>query len=85
MDRAPSSRTDMRAADWTVAIDCAVVLKKFRAIKRVTQAEAAKWYGVSERSWRRWEASGRVPLPVMKRVREYARRHPHGKLIHDSF
>ena len=71
--------------DAFTGIACDVVLQKFRAIRGFTQAQAAEWFGVSERTWRRWENTGIVPVPVMKRVRDYARHHPRGKLIHHSF
>lgn len=34
-----------------------------------TQAQAARWYGVSVRTWRRWERDEiRVPARVLKRL-----------------
>lgn len=59
-------------------------LRKFRAIRNFTQAQAAAWYGVSERTWRRWENTGIAPEPVIKRIVSYARRHPLGHHITDS-
>lgn len=54
--------------------DPSATLRRFRAVRDFTQAEAAKWYGVSERSWRRWENTGTAPTPLMKRIAEYGRR-----------
>lgn len=54
-------------------------LYRWRMDKRVAsggtgwyQKDAAAWYGVSERQWRRWE-NGEVPIPttVVKRLAEY--------------
>ena len=54
-------------------------LYEWRMTKRVAvqgtawyQKDAAKWYGVSERQWRRWE-NGEVPIPVavVLRIAEY--------------
>jgi hypothetical protein len=54
-------------------------LYRWRMDKRVAslgvgwyQKDAAAWYGVSERQWRRWE-NGEVPIPttVVKRIAEY--------------
>lgn len=34
-----------------------------------TQADAAKWWGCSERTWRRYETGpGRPPLALIKRI-----------------
>lgn len=35
-----------------------------------TQAYAARWYGVSERTWRRYEYRSVVPLHVSERITE---------------
>lgn len=48
----------------------------FRAVKRWTQAQAAAWYGVSERTWRRYEGVG-APLPVLTRIAAFAKRGGH--------
>jgi transcriptional regulator with XRE-family HTH domain len=40
----------------------------FRKLKRWTQKEAAEWYGVSERTWRRYETGEIVCLPLLKRI-----------------
>lgn len=46
-------------------------LRYFReVVMRWTQAQAAQWYGVSLRSWRRWEHQPNVPQPVTTRVAE---------------
>lgn len=54
-------------------------LYDWRMTKRVAvagtawyQKDAAAWYGVSERQWRRWE-NGEVPIPttVVRRIAEY--------------
>jgi transcriptional regulator with XRE-family HTH domain len=41
-------------------------LRAWRARRGFTQARAAAWYGVSERSWRRYEA-GHIPPHVHRR------------------
>lgn len=50
------------------------VLRKFRELRAFTQAQAAAWYGVTERTWRRWENTGIAPVPVMRRIGEYGKR-----------
>lgn len=67
-----------------VGAERGAVLRKFRALRNFTQRQAAEWYGVTERTWRRWENTGVAPLPVIKRIRSYARRHPLGHYITDS-
>ena len=37
-----------------------------------SQKMAAAWYGCSERTWRRWENSGVVPLRVVKTIVRYS-------------
>lgn len=44
-------------------------VREWRERRHWTQAEAARWYGVSDRTWRRWETGEtRVPAPVLKRI-----------------
>lgn len=44
-------------------------VKAFRDARDWTQAEAASWYGVSVRTWRRYERNEtRVPAPLLKRL-----------------
>lgn len=44
---------------------------------RRTQAAAAAWYGVHERSWRRWEnAERRIPQPLVHRIQSTPSRRP---------
>lgn len=46
------------------------LLLTFRERRGFTQRQAARWYGVTERSWRRWEnGEVRTPRPVVRRVR----------------
>jgi hypothetical protein len=45
----------------------------FRLAKSWTQEQAAAWYGVSERTWRRWEATG-APQHVLNRIAQVAKR-----------
>lgn len=48
----------------------------FRNGRGWSQAEAADWWGCSERQWRRYETGeSRVPSPLLKRI---ARRRPPG-------
>lgn len=45
------------------------LVKLFRQNRDWTQAEAAEWYGCSERSWRRYETGERnVPQPLLNRI-----------------
>lgn len=37
-----------------------------------SQAQAAAWYGCGERTWRRWEGTAIVPLPVLNAVLRYS-------------
>lgn len=42
---------------------------RFRASRGWTQAQAAKWWGVSVRSWRRWETGASpIPTPLAARI-----------------
>lgn len=50
-----------------------VIVRNFRIWRNWTQAIAADWYGVTERTWRRWEQDG-APKPVLKRIEQYAKR-----------
>lgn len=36
-----------------------------------TQAQAAEWAGVTERTWARWEAREQLPLWLVKRLQDY--------------
>lgn len=46
-------------------------VQSFRTENGWTQRDAARWYGCSPRSWRRWELGERaVPLPLIKRIAE---------------
>lgn len=51
----------------------AVIPHNFRVLRGWTQARAAEWYGVSERTWRRWESHG-APEHVLKRIKVYSDR-----------
>lgn len=44
----------------------------FRVIRGWTQAELAEWYGVSVRTWQRYESQG-APRPLLKRIETWAR------------
>lgn len=49
----------------------------FRVLRGWTQEIAAAWWGVSTRTWQRWESrwyDGGVPLALLKRIEEWARR-----------
>jgi transcriptional regulator with XRE-family HTH domain len=51
------------------------IVRNFRLLRGWTQALAAEWYGVSERTWRRYEAErAAVPKPLLKRIEQWARR-----------
>lgn len=50
------------------------VLRQFRQMRGFTQAQAAEWYGVTERSWRRYENTNHMPRPLAKRIMRYAQR-----------
>lgn len=53
----------------------AAIVRAFREERGWTQAEAAEWYGCTERSWRRYESCDRpVPLPLLRRVMSRTRR-----------
>lgn len=44
-------------------------LRVFRHAARLTQGAAADWWGVSERTWRRYErGETHVPRPLVKRI-----------------
>lgn len=45
------------------------IVREFREAMTWTQREAAEWYGVAERTWRRWEHGERqAPTPLLKRI-----------------
>jgi DNA-binding XRE family transcriptional regulator len=47
------------------------LIKIFRDVSGMTQRQAAKWYGCTERSWQRYEAGHRsVPLPLLARIHD---------------
>lgn len=47
----------------------------FRVLRGWTQAHAAEWWGVSERTWRRYEAPGwRGDARLLKRIRAWTTR-----------
>lgn len=47
----------------------------FRVLRNWTQADAAEWWGVSERTWRRWETPGVVAKrALLKRIAQWAKR-----------
>ncbi len=48
----------------------AAMVREFRLNQRWSQARAAKWFGVHERSWQRWELGERgVPLALVNAMR----------------
>jgi DNA-binding XRE family transcriptional regulator len=49
------------------------IVRNFRILRGWTQGFAAEWYGVNERTWRRWEG-GVPPAHVLKRIEQWARR-----------
>lgn len=51
----------------------AAIAYNFRMLRRWTQREAAAWYGVSMRTWRRYEQDG-APLPLLNRIAAFAKR-----------
>ena len=51
----------------------AAIPYNFRVVRRWTQRQAAAWYGVTERTWRRYERTG-APQPLLNRIASYARR-----------
>lgn len=47
-------------------------LRGWRKRVKLTQKEAAKWYGCTERAWQRYEAGDRrVPLPLFLAIARY--------------
>jgi len=50
-----------------------VIPHNFRLLRNWTQEIAADWYGVSVRTWRRWETHG-APTHALKRIEQYAKR-----------
>lgn len=51
-------------------------VRNFRLLRGWTQEIAAGWWGVSPRTWQRWEAGWDAPPPraLMKRIVVWARR-----------
>lgn len=59
----------MRAAEahpnWTPA----TAVRAWRERAGMTQAQAARWYGTTERTWQRWESgAAKVPAHVLSRL-----------------
>lgn len=50
-----------------------VIPRNYRIVRNWTQAIAAEQYGVSERTWRRYETTG-APEHVLKRIEQYSDR-----------
>lgn len=51
-------------------MDLATKVFEWRKARGWTQVRAARWYGCSERTWRRWETGELgVPLAVVRRLR----------------
>jgi hypothetical protein len=50
-------------------------LRLWRVAQGWTQIEAAKWYGVHERTWRRYEGRGPMYVPdkLNKRIQDYTK------------
>ncbi len=42
-----------------------VRVQLYRMGRKWTQAQAAKWWGCSEREWRRWEKGDATPPPAL--------------------
>jgi DNA-binding transcriptional regulator YiaG len=61
--------TDRYPVARAVPTTMAQRVRAWRERARMSQVEAAQWYGVNPRTWQRWE-SGRtaVPLPVQRRL-----------------
>ncbi len=50
-------------------------LRAWRGRHHVTQDEAARWWGVTTRTWQRYEAGvSAIPAPLAKRLRQ--EKHP---------
>jgi hypothetical protein len=73
---APGER---RTLEVTALNAAAVIPHNFRVLRMFTQGLAAQWYGVSERTWRRWESDG-APAHVLKRIASWARKTELGRL-----
>lgn len=51
------------------------IVHNFRILRNWSQANAAEWWGVHVRTWRRYESPlGTVPPPLMKRIAEWGKR-----------
>lgn len=49
-------------------------VRLWRTARKWTQLQAAGWYGVSDRQWRKWEAGhASIPEPLLKRMLEFDR------------
>lgn len=48
-----------------------LALKEWRETHKWTQAQASDWYGVHERTWRRYEGRPALPMRLWKRIVEY--------------
>ena len=51
------------------------IVHNFRILRNWSQANAAEWWGVHVRTWRRYESPTAVPPePLMKRIAEWGKR-----------
>lgn len=55
-----------------------VIPRNYRLVRNWTQEIAAAWYGVSVRTWQRYETTG-APRHVLTRIRQWTRRTEAGK------
>jgi hypothetical protein len=51
-----------------VVLPACIVVRRWREAKGWTQRQAAAWYGVTERHWRRYEAHGFRWNPRLRRA-----------------
>lgn len=58
-------RVYVRTADFLVA---PAQLREWRVAAKLRQVDAAIFFGVSERTWRRWERGDTAPAPAVARA-----------------
>ena len=69
---------ERRTIDITIGNYRSAVPHNFRILRGWSQEIAADWYGVSERTWRRWEDVG-APAHALKRIAVWSRKTKEGQ------
>lgn len=64
--------TGEELAAWRLAQPGEFKARNGQVVKGWSQKMAAEWYGCTERTWRMWENTGKVPLRAVKTIVRYS-------------